>query len=158
MNWTKWSSIAEIISSIAILATLMVLILEVRGNTDEIRAASATTVSGRTVDLIYEMNSNPMYVEAFSIFAEGGELTFVQGQVLLSYLGPTLKLTEESFIAYRAGRLSEEVWLTRAKLALDVFSGTEETQREWITKRDSGWYVQDFADWFDAELAKRIEE
>ena len=37
MNWTKWSSIAEIVSSIAILATLIVLALELRGNSEEIR-------------------------------------------------------------------------------------------------------------------------
>ena len=38
MNWTKWSSIAEIVSSIAILMTLIYLTLEIRQNTDAIQA------------------------------------------------------------------------------------------------------------------------
>ncbi len=58
---SDWASIAEIVSGVAIVVTLIVLILQVQGNTDELRAASQTTISGRIQAVVLATIENPRF-------------------------------------------------------------------------------------------------
>jgi uncharacterized membrane protein len=49
MNWTKWSSIAEIISSVAILATLFYLAIQTGQNTAAINSQSRQSLAESAV-------------------------------------------------------------------------------------------------------------
>ena len=68
-----------------------------------------------------------------------------------------MKLAEESFIAYRQGNLDQEIWLTRVEVALDNLANDRERAR-WAVRRETGWYIQDFVDYVDAELSLRYGE
>ena len=58
MNLEKWSLIAEITGGVAIVISVVILIVEVRGNTAAIRAASAQSITDATVDVLTLMASD----------------------------------------------------------------------------------------------------
>ena len=151
------ASIAEIIASVAVVVTLVVLISEVRGNTDEIRAAALTNLADRNQALMLTVLSSPHLADVYSQQVQGEELSIADELLLSQYFAATVKAAEESFIAYRDGRLDEEIWRTRAKLVLDMVASVH-SRDLWEDRRDTGWYVQDFVDWFDAELAEAYDE
>lgn len=43
MKLEKWALVSEILGSVAIVATLVILVVELRANTDELRSANTTT-------------------------------------------------------------------------------------------------------------------
>ena len=151
---SDWASIAEIISSIAVVVTLVFLIIEIRGNTDEIRAATLTNALGRNQDLILTLAANSELAEINTRVLQGEELSTAEAIRYGQYFAAYLRATEESFIAYRDGRLEEEIWLTRAQVLLDIFDYGD-TRRMWSERRGSGWYIEDFARWLDTELAAK---
>ncbi len=151
MKLEKWGLIAEIVGAFAIVVTLVMLIFEIRGNTEELRAAALTNLADRNQALMLTVLTSPQLVEAGSREIQGEELNAAQRLLLDQYFAATLKAHEESFIAYRAGRLEEEVWQTRANLLVGMLSN-ERQLRRWVGRRDSGWYVQDFVDWLDRAL------
>ena len=154
---SDWASIAEIVSSVAVVVTLIILIIEIRGNSEAVRADMLANIAGRTHTHILGSISNPALVEALSKEAQGDELSFAEQFILNQAFGAQMKLAEESFIAFRDGHLDEEVWLTRAEVVLDNFAG-ESDRRRWANRRESGWYVQEFTDYMDSELSKRYGE
>ena len=138
----------------AIVVTLIFLIIEIRGNSAAIRAATATSISDRTQSLLLSTISDPAPREALYRQAQGVELSREDEAILDTLQALNLKLAEESFIAFRAGNLDSEVWLTRAEVVLDRMANEPERNR-WADRREQGWYVQDFIDYIDTELALR---
>ena len=154
MKLEKWALIAEIVGAFAIVVTLIFLIVEIRGNSTAIRAATATSISDRTQTLILSTIANSALLEARLRDANGDELSALDEMLLNQVHGASMKLAEESFIAFRDGNLDPDVWLTRAELVLDNLASERERGR-WAVRRESGWYVQDFVDYIDGELSMR---
>lgn len=154
MKLERWALIAEIIGGIAIVVTLVFLIIEIRGNSAAIRAATATSISDRTHTQIMSSISNLALMEAAIRDADGAQLSALDEILLSQRHGANMKLAEESFIEFRAGNLDPEVWLTRAEQVLDNMASERERDR-WSARRESGWYIQDFVLYIDAELAER---
>ncbi len=96
-------------------------------------------------------------MEAMLRESRGEDLSPLDELLLSRSHAVNLKLAEEAFIAFRQGNLEEEVWQTRLEFVLDRLASEHERAR-WATRRESGWYVQGFVDYIDAELAKRYDE
>ena len=141
----------------AIVVTLVFLIIEIRGNSAAIRAATATSISDRTNSMLVTNSSNLALMEAVLRQSRGEELTPLDELLLGRSDAGNLKLAEESFIAFRQGNLEEEVWLTRLEFVLDMLA-SEHGRARWAVRRETGWYVQGFVDYMDAELARRYGE
>ncbi len=154
MKLEKWALIAEIVGAFAIVVTLIFLIVEIRGNSTAIRAATATSISDRTQTLILSGIANSAVMEARLRDANGDELSALDEMIINQVQGASMKLAEESFIAFRDGNLDSDVWLTRAEIVLDNLASERERDR-WADRRESGWYVQDFVDYIDGELSMR---
>jgi hypothetical protein len=142
---------------VAVVVSLVVLIAEIRGNTDEVRAATLTNLAGRTQTMIMANLSNTVWQEATIKEAQGEDLSLLEERLLDQALGLRMKYAEESFMAFRDGRLDEEVWQTRANQLLGTLI-SENDRRRWSLRRGRGTYVQDFVDWVDSELSKRHGE
>ena len=84
MKLEKWALIAEIAGAIAIVITVVVLIFEVRGNTDAIRAASAQSITDATTDVLTLLASDPDLVR----FRVAGDLTIREPFI------PTIQTTQ----------------------------------------------------------------
>jgi hypothetical protein len=154
---SNWASIAEIVSGVAVVVSLVVLIVEIRGNTDEVRAAALTNISGRTQELILANMSDPALRAARLKERQGQELSPSDELLLDQALSLQMKYTEESFLAFRDGRLDEEIWQTRANQIVDSL-GNENDRRRWDRRKDRGWYVDDFVQWVNSEITTRYGE
>jgi hypothetical protein len=153
MNLQKCALVAEIVGSIAVVVTLVVLILEVRGNTEAILAGNRQSISERTGDFALAVAGNP-------------ELAAIQGQVLgnpievqqaNSYMVAALQLVQESYFLHQDGLLDEAIWRTRANFALGSVR-SEFGRARYERLKQTGVLVPEFTQWLDAEAAKEAGE
>jgi hypothetical protein len=156
MKLEKWSMIAEIVASSAIVITLAILIVEVRANTSELQAATQDSIAARTQEIALAPVMNPQWAEVLAKFNAGEELTNAErAQVLGEYIS-LVRLAHDSFIAYRDGRLDDEIWQTRAAFLVNLM-GNPQRRAMWGSGRPE-LFVDDFVVWLDAELLERYGE
>lgn len=158
MNLQKWALVAEIVGGLAVICTLLLLIFEIRGNTEELRAASQANIAARTQALPIALMTNPQWADVYRRWITGQDLTPTERTQVFGHLITVLKLAEESYFAYRDGRLEEEIWQTRAELALSALTD-DHNRGIWKTQASvSGNFTQEFVDWFDVAVVDRYGE
>ena len=146
MNWTKWSSIAEIVSSIAILMTLIYLTLEIRQNTDAIQADAREGAMQGDVEWLYRMVEDP----GLNILLNQREsLTEAEATQLQAYLIAFMRLKEVNFLQYKTGVLDDETWAT---YQTSIVNGPL------ASRNGRTWWFNFGSALFDRELAARITE
>ncbi len=141
INWTKWSSIAEIISSIAILVTLAYLAIQTQQNTNQLKSQSRLG--------LFEMG-----VQEFPVWIEYPELTmFILDNDLEMNLEQKIRLDsllilaisrrEFAWFEFQAGILDQETWNAELE-TISLILGAERT-RDWWNKIAKFNYDEDFA-------------
>ena len=154
MKLEKWALIAEIVGSVAIVITLVILIVELRGNTDEMRAATLANIAARSQAIPLAASTSPELALLWLKLTEGGELSHTELAQAQQMFIVTLKLAEESFIAHRDGRLDDEVWQTRIDLVL-LYLARQEMRDFWAVFRTRGLAVPGFLEYVDQAMTQR---
>lgn len=157
MKLEKWALIAEIVSGFAIVLTLIVLIVETRGNTDELRAATLANIAARTQVFPLALMTNPEVADVFTRLNSGADVSATDRSQIVGMVFTATKIAEESFLAFRDGRLEEEIWLTRLAFAVTVVQ-REPARSIWRNVADNGAFVEGFVQAFNRELSKRDAE
>ena len=142
VNWTKWSSIAEIISSVAILITLIYLAVQTQQNTVAILSESRQNLfEGAQQEF-------PVWIQypELTVFIIDNELemTLEQKIQLDSLLLLSISRREFAWRQYEAGLLDEESWEAELEV-LSLLVGTERL-RDWWVKLGSTSFEQGFID------------
>ena len=107
INWSKWSAIAEIISSIAILVTLIYLSIQTAQNTEASLASTRQTMISMDVEGLYAAMEYP------SIFVKmqtNQEQTPAEEIQLTSWLIALVRTREYQWLQYRNGLLDKRSW------------------------------------------------
>jgi hypothetical protein len=146
MNWTKWSSIAEIVSSIAILMTLIYLTLEIRQNTDAIQADAREGAMQGDVGWLYQMVQDP---ELNILLNQREPLTEAEATKLQAYLIAFMRLKEVNYLQYKTGVLDPESW---ANYQTSIVNGPL------ASRNGRNWWFNFGSVLFDRELAAQISE
>lgn len=106
MNWTKTSAFAEILSSVAILVTLVYLAVEIQQNAEATRANTRQAI----------LDSDQQFLQ---LFVDSPELNLLwykpelsdQEKVRLSYfLLIHMRMRESNWFQYESGILDERTW------------------------------------------------
>ena len=140
-NWSKWASIAEIISSVVILVTLLYLAIQTEQNTDAINSQSRQSLAESAV---FEQTIWMQYPELSSLIVDNSiEMTFEQKVQLDALMLMSLSRREFAFRQYQAGVLNESVWNQEANV-ISLLLGTERTRSWWNTIGKNG-FEEDFA-------------
>ena len=145
---SDWSSIAEIVSSIAVVVTLVVLIFEVRGNTDALHATNRQSIAARTEAIALANATSPDLAE---ILADGPK-SDAQGFRLAGYFTALLRNVEEAYLQSRDGLLPEEYFARRAEAAISVLNLVPGGWEVWPVLRSS--YEPGFAQYIDDKLGE----
>ncbi len=106
MNWTKSSAAAEILSSVAILITLVYLVVEIQQNSE------ATQAETRQAILDSDQQFLEFYVDSpeLSVFQYKAELSDDE-RIRLSYLLITfVRMRESNWLQYENGTLDDMTW------------------------------------------------
>ena len=113
MKLSDWASIAEIASSVAVVVTLVILILEVRGNTAAMEAATRQSIAARTEAITLNTAMTPDLARILND-PNSVEAGTTEGWQLLSFYTTLLRHTEEAYLQWQEGRLDEEYFSRRA--------------------------------------------
>ena len=106
INWTKWSAIAEIISSFAILVTLVYLAVQTQQNTEAIQANSRQAVIEMDLQALNEVIADPdIWLDMTK-----PNLTDREAARLQSWLITMWRTREHQWLQYQNGVLDEKTW------------------------------------------------
>ena len=126
MNWTKTSAIAEILSSVAILITLVYLVVEIQQNAEATQADTRQAI----------LDSDQQYLK---LFIDSPELHLLQYKADLSdeeriRLGMLLttftRMRESNWLQYENGTLDDVTWQAYRLSIVSTFS-TPQTRIWW---------------------------
>ncbi len=106
MNWTKASAVAEILSSVAILITLVYLVVEIQQNSEATQAETRQAI----------LDSDQQYLE---FYVDSPELHLLQFEadlsdeerIRLSFVLTTfVRMRENNWLQYENGTLDDVTW------------------------------------------------
>jgi hypothetical protein len=146
LKLSDWASIAEIASSVAVVVTLVVLILEVRGNTDAIQASNRQSIAARTEAMALANATSPDLAE---ILASGPQ-NVAQQIRLAGYFTAILRNAEEAYLQFREGRLPEDYFARRVEAAIGVLNLIPGGWEGWLVRSSS--FDPGFVEYVDDNL------
>jgi hypothetical protein len=151
LRLSEWASIAEVIGAIGVVISLIFVGVQVRENTDEIRATNRHQLIGRAHSATTSIAANQEIAAAIAKLAAGDELTPAE-QVQFGYFVRSLIYdVQEAFLLRQEERLDEGYWLTRS--ALFVTSMSQDAARRVYEKdKRAGLLHKDFVYWADGIL------
>ena len=106
MNWTKASAVAEILSSVAILITLLYLVVEIGQNTEALQASSRdSSLEGDIQRLFQAVNTPEIWLNSVN-----PNMTDAEKISQSAYLFTLYRLRERDWLQYQAGAMDEQTW------------------------------------------------
>jgi hypothetical protein len=149
MNLTKASDVAEILSSIAVVLTLVYLAVEVTQNTNALQAQSRETVLTASHDDLYMLFENPRIVlNAISI----DSITPEEQVQFSAHFTKVLRTREFSWLQYQDGLIDEGQWLT--EMAVLQFVMDSPHVRDWWQESGRLGLSPDFRAFVEVYLAE----
>ena len=152
MKLEKYALIAEIIGGIAIVAGLAVLIVEIRGNTEAIRAQTAQATFSTSTESFYYPEGNVALARAES---EGLDaLTLEERAHADALISAIFNAFNNNYYQYRQGNLDEEIqdaYFNRLRVLLS----SPIYRERWVTARDM--QTESFRDYVD-EIVENLEQ
>jgi len=151
MKLKKLALLSETLGGIAIVVTLVILIVEIRGNTAVLQASYRQSISARVEERTMAMAGNPQLNEVMSLaFRDPGaiETGSAEWSQLSTLYVSLMTATEEAYLLYTDGHLDEGYFYARAKRALTVLDNPVGRQF-FRDSRVAGTYLPEFLDWVD---------
>jgi hypothetical protein len=129
MKLSKLADITEIVTSIAILATLVYLAVEIDQNTKALNGQTRQAVLDASQVEIFEFADNPELVN--NIIREE-PLSEAENVQLHMALIATMRLREFSWLQFNEGTIDQSQWATEYGV-MRILLGTPRTRHWWIT-------------------------
>ncbi|MGB1541354.1 MAG: hypothetical protein ACPHFR_03930 [Cycloclasticus sp.] len=115
MNWDTISAIGDIVGAAAVVVSLLYLAAQVRTQNQEARLAAMHDITVGYRDCLTtftEKDISELVTKANEDFAS---LTDAEAMRLISSIQRLLRVGEEAYIQYEAGRLDERIWAPSAR-------------------------------------------
>jgi hypothetical protein len=154
LKLTEWASIAEIISAIAVVGSLFYVGYQIKQNTEVSLAANRQSIATRAQELALYSAEVGIHKLLFATETDSSQLSSVERNRLIAYIGALLRTTEEAFLLYRDKMLDEEYWITRANVLLTMLKSTK-TREIYYQTKNSGFYTKAFSGWVDNALNEK---
>jgi hypothetical protein len=144
--WTKWSSIAEIISAIAILVTLLYLAIQTQQNALALRANSQQGLLEQQTEFLNLVVAEP---ELFLLF-EKQNLTPLETSKLYAFMTIWVRGRESMYRQYMLGAIDRDSYEGDAFPLIYLLKGTERARNYWVN--NEGVFPSDFTEQINAQL------
>jgi hypothetical protein len=155
MKLEKWALITEVISGLAIVATLVVLIIQVQDGTQVTMTANRQSIAERAERFLLAQATSPELARLNAKALDNQPFSDEEYFAFAAYIGAAIRIAEEAYLQFRDGQLEEGYWLSRGRNLVDSRFKSEvarETWQEWVAL---GWFDPEFAEWVNAALAER---
>lgn len=130
IDWTKWSAIAEIISSAAILITLLYLAIQTQQNTDAIQASVRQAMLAEDRESLYKLIEYPLLNKRTNL-TEEEQIQITANMVAF------IRMRENHWLQYQNGVLDEATWLSYREPLLSVVFHSVIGRNVWSTQSAS---------------------
>jgi hypothetical protein len=148
MTLEQWAFVAQIVSAVAVIASLIFVGFQLRKATSAIRASSSQAHSGLYTDLVQSIIDNADFARSWSIGLTNPEaLDEAEWVRFVAYASALFRLYESSRVQWLNGRLDEEHWHTIERQAAD-FGHLPGLQASW--KLRGHWFSPEFRAWFES--------
>jgi len=130
---SNWASIAEIISGVAVVITLVFLVIGIRDNTAVTRAAMYQSSIGQIIDFRYQVLNDREVAKLFRAFMNGEQLELDaidatrQNQLILN----AFQIYEQAYFAKESNLLGAAEW-RRFERVICQFSARIATSPSWL--------------------------
>lgn len=118
MNTSKLADISEIVSSIAIVATLIYLTIQLQQNTEALHAGQRQITAATDIQYLYKEVDNPNLVFART----KSDLTDEEKIQVYSMLAIYLRMRELDWVQYQNGALDKSIWTTYQSTIIGTLS------------------------------------
>jgi hypothetical protein len=145
MNWTRMSAIAEIVSSIAILATLGYLAVQTRQNTAALQSSSRQQSLAAELELIRMVLDYPDVAPGTA----GDAATIRKGMISTALF----RIREHQWFQFQDGRLDEATFRSYMRVLVTSLRRDDVMQRAWRDYSGAGSLDPDFVKMIDDALA-----
>jgi len=142
--------VAEIISSIAIVVTLIVLVIEVRDNTSAVRAETRQSIAARVERITMTVATDDELADLIEA-SEAGNLAAVDDLRFAAFITAVLTNAEEAYLQVQDGRLEEEYFDARLQ-GIIGFLSTGAGAVVYARHKSQRMYVQAFTDVVDRAI------
>ena len=120
MSLEQASFVAQILSALAVIASLIFVGFQLRKTTSAIRATSSQAHAGLYTDLVRSIIDNPEFARAWSIgLTDPNALKEEEWVQFVAYASALFRLYESSRVQWLNGRLDPQHWHTVERQALD---------------------------------------
>ena len=112
MKLPDYANIAEIISGIAVVITLVILTMEIRGSTNAVKAATYDSILADLVEFQLRLAEDTASLEISTIVYGDSpfSLTAIQTERFENRMIALFKNYERAFVQWKYGNLDEEAW------------------------------------------------
>jgi hypothetical protein len=154
LTLSDWASIAEVAGAIAVVLSLLYVGVQVKANTDEIRAANRQAFVNRSLLATGNIATSTELATAFAKIAVGAPLTPTETIQYQYFVRGLLYDIQESFLVHREGRLDDDYWETRAAIVL-AYMAQPAAHEVYLRDKSLGVLDGDYVNWLDQVIADR---
>ncbi|MEO7602271.1 MAG: hypothetical protein ABIS39_03270 [Sphingomicrobium sp.] len=148
MNLEHASLIAQIVSAVAVIASLIFVGFQLRQATAAIHATSSQAHSALYTDLVQCIIDNADFARIWSNgLSDPKSLSEEEWIRFVAYASALFRLYESSWVQWQHGRLEEEHWHTIEKQAV-CFGHLPGLKAAWQIR--GGWFSPGFRAWFES--------
>ena len=154
MSLEQASFVAQIVSALAVIASLIFVGFQLKKASSAIRANSSQAHAGLYTDLVRSIIDNPEFARAWSIgITDPQALKEEEWVQFVAYASALFRLYESSRVQWLNGRLDEEHWHTVERQAVD-FGHLPGLRLAWTLR--GHWFSPEFRAWFDGLAGERV--
>ena len=152
-NLQEWSAIAEILSSVAVLATLVFLVVEIRQSNDAVRANTYQGMAAMTVDFNAQFFENPEVSEFIARTAsEDYELSASEAVRLRAMISASYRVMNNTWFQYEVGTITEQQVESLLYPAILNFRRRGRMRLDWEKGEDRLLLDPDLVEYMDKEI------
>ena len=156
MKLEKLALMAEVISGLAIVVTLIVLVVEVRDNTNAVRAETRQSIAERTERITLTVATDDELADLITAAVQG-DLRLVQDLRVRAFVTAILRNAEEAYLQFQEGRLEYEYFEARLKGILFILSNGA-SAAVYAEQKAEGLYDPSFTDALDRAIDEWSEQ
>lgn len=132
MKLEKWASIAEISAAVAVVATLLVLLLEMRDGNELTRIANYQEIVRQYNDLRIAAINNPDLLAAYYDTVDGSypDRAAPEGQKLNLWIISNFNVYNVAYFSWQAGIIGENDWVRLTRTICDISQSMPNEYRE----------------------------
>jgi hypothetical protein len=147
MNWDAISAVAESVGAIGVIATLVYLAVQIRSNTNAVRAAAYDSFVAQFRDWNAPLRTSPELSAQFAIqIEEIDKLDDVSRKHATHVFFDFLKLAENLHYQYRMGMIDDSLW-----------SGWDRFFHHYLTSPGMTWYWEGRRDFCDPKFVEYVD-